>query len=282
MASRSLGWWLALALAAVSCQAPGRTGVRDPSVRPQPEAAPAARPTLRLVCNEWWPYAGREGADREGFAVDLVREALRRMGYGLDYRVRPWARCVLEMQTGETDGVLAAYPIEGRDWLRGSVPLGLGPNWVDEFLVLKRKGSRWRFSGPGSLASARVAVVEGHHYPAPIERRLYDGREGLVAVSGDDPTPRLVRLLAEDRVDAAVDGRLVLEAFLAEHPEWRKRVEPAGTLRWRPVFVQLRPDLPGAREILTRLDAALLEVYASPGFPGLLARYGLSPDDGAR
>lgn len=277
MPSWGLGFLLALALVAVGCQAPRRVGAA--SERPTPQGAPIAQPALRLVCNEWWPYSGKAGAQREGFAVDLVRAALKRLGYGLDYRVRPWARCVLEMQTGEADGVLAAYPVEGRGWIHGSVPLGLGPDWADEFLVLKRKGSAWKFAGPESLRNARLAVVEGYHYPEPIERRLYDGRDGLVVVSGDDPTPRLLSLLVEGRVDAAVDGRLVLEAHLSEHPELRKSLEPAGSLKWRSVYVQLRPDLPGARQVLARLDAALLEVYRSTEFAGLLARYGLHAGD---
>lgn len=258
-----------------SDQAPGRKPLGPQS---SAETSQAGTRTLILCCNEWWPYAGKAGAEREGFAVDLVRAALARMGYRLEYRTRPWARCVQEMRERRVDGVLAAYRIPGRDWLYGEVPLGLGPTGDVDFVVLRRKGTGWRYRGLESLRSAKLAVVEGYHYPEPIEGRLYRGRrEGLVVVSGEDPTVRLLRAVASGRVDATVENRAVLQAALAESPELRDRLEEAGSLPGWKVYVQLRPDLPGARGLLRELDRALLEVYRSPEFPRILSRYGLRP-----
>lgn len=236
--------------------------------------------TLVLVCNEWWPYTGPAGSDREGFAVDLVREALGRMGYRLEYRTRPWARCVKEMKEGRVDGVLAAYRVAGRDWLFGEVPLGLSPDGDSDFVVIRRRGSGWKFRGPDSLRTARLAVAEGYHYPEPIEGRLYRGdRRGLLVLSDEDPTLRMLQAVAAGRADALVENRAVVEAALARNPRLRDAVEEAGTLgSWR-VYVQLRPDLPGARRILRELDRSLRAIYRSSQFPRILARYGLQPKE---
>ncbi len=275
--------WPTICVLALGCSVAGRGGQTSaprpekPQFLERRDGRPAPH-TLVLACNEWWPYAGRAGGDREGFAVDLVRAALARIGCRLEYRTRPWARCVQEMREGKVDGVLAAYRVPGRDWLYGEVPLGLGPDGDVDFVVLKRKGSAWRYLGPESLRTARLAVVEGYHYPEPIEGRLYGAeRRGLVVVSGDDPTDRLLRALAAGRADAVVENRAVLQAALAASPELRGRLEEAGTLPGWKAYVQLRPDLPGARELLRELDRALLEVYRSPDFERILARYGLRP-----
>lgn len=275
--------WPAIGALALGCS--GASGGNRPAASrppgPQFQERPEPRGSQRslvLASNEWWPYAGRAGAEREGFAVDLVRAALARIGYRLDYRTRPWARCVQEMRERKVDGVLAAYRVPGRNWLCGEVPLGLGPEGGVDFAVLKRRGSSWRFRGPESLGSAKLAVVEGYHYPEPIEGRMYRSkREGLVVVSGDDPTARILRAVASGRVDAVVENRAVLQAALAESPELRDRLEEAGSLPGRKAYVQLRPDLPGARELLRELDRALLDVYRSPEFPRILKRYGLRP-----
>ncbi|MEJ5171847.1 MAG: transporter substrate-binding domain-containing protein, partial [Fimbriimonadales bacterium] len=128
--------------------APAETAARERNSRPKER-------TLRLACNEWPPYVLKAGSEREGFAVDLTREALRRMGWRLEFLNRPWARGVEEMRRGELDGLICAYRAPGRTWAFHDVPLGLGPEWSDEFVILKRKGSGWMYRAPEDLQSAR-------------------------------------------------------------------------------------------------------------------------------
>lgn len=233
--------------------------------------------TLRLGCNEWPPYVGAAGAPEEGFAVDLTREALRRMGWRLEFRSRPWARCLEEMRRGDLDGVLCAYYVPERQWHFGRVPLGLGPEWSDEFVVLRRRGSAWQYRSAGDLKTARLALVDGYAYPEPIAGRLRGNRAGLAMVTGDDPTPRLVELVARGRAEATVELRLSLEAVLSRRPDLKVKVEEVGTLQGWKVYVALRPDHPNAEAVMRELDRRLLEVYGSPEFPRMLARYGLKP-----
>jgi polar amino acid transport system substrate-binding protein len=240
-----------------------------------PPTAPVR--TLRLGCNEWQPYVGAAGAPEEGFAVDLTREALRRMGWKLDFRTRPWARCLDEMRRGALDGVLCAYYVPERRWHYSRVPLGLGPKWSDEFVILRRRGSAWRYRSPEDLKSARLTLVSGHAYPEPIAGRLRAGGSGLALVTGDDPTTRLLELVAMGRAEATVEQRLPLEAVLSSRPDLRSKVEEVGTLPgWR-VYVALRPDYPNAEAVMRELDRSLLEVYRSAEFGRILGRYGLRP-----
>lgn len=278
--------WVVFAVAAVAlgCARHGRAGTAERAA-PGPKAArsSAAEPatvvgrTLRLGCNEWQPYVGAAGAPEEGFAVDLTREALRRMGWKLDFRTRPWARCLEEMRRGTLDGVLCAYNVPERRWVFGRVPLGLGPEWSDEFVVLHRQGSAWRYRSPEDLKSARLALVSGYVYPEPIAGRLRAGGSGLALVTGDDPTTRLLELVAMGRAEATVEQRLPLEAVLSRRPDLRSKVEEVGTLPgWR-VYVALRPDYPNAEAVMRELDRRLLEVYRSAEFGRILGRYGLRP-----
>ncbi len=263
---------------------PERVRADSPAALERKRQAARALPqesTLRLGCNEWPPYVLGPGSLHEGFAVDLTREALKRMGWRLEFRNRPWARCLQEMPRGELDGVLCAYRAPGRDWPFGEVPLGLGPDWSGEFLILRRKGSAWRCQGPADLRSARLALVEGYAYPEPLASRLKAGDPGILLVTGDDPMTRLVEVVARGRAEGTVEQRLPLEAVLKRRPDLRDKVEEAGVLPgWR-VYVALRPDFPNAEAVLRELDRRLLEVYRSPRFRAILAPYGLEPSGGA-
>ncbi|MEJ5171846.1 MAG: transporter substrate-binding domain-containing protein [Fimbriimonadales bacterium] len=249
---------------------PGMAPKRAPSapVRPSPRK-------LVFAGNAWWPWTGQSESGLEGFTVDLVRAALRRMGYEMEYRVRPWARVVRELEAGQIDGTTCACSGPERPWRFTSVLVGLGPDWVSDVVVLRSKSSRWRWRGPDSLKEARMALVSDYHYPSPLKERLAQPDDRLVVVSGEDPAVRMLQLAAKGSVDAVADDRLVFENALHRHPELRSKVEEVGTLPACRLHAAFSPKRADGERLARELSRAMLEVYRSPEFPRILARYGL-------
>ena len=79
------------------------------------------------------------------------------------------------------------------------------------------------------------------------------------------------------RADATVEQRLPLEAVFRRDPGLASKVQEAGTLPGWKVYVALREDFPGAKELLEEFDRRLLECYRSRDFAKMLERYGLKP-----
>ena len=57
---------------------------------------------LRLAGNVWPPYTDR-GLPEQGLSVDLIRTALGRAGYRVEYREVPWERALLGLMNGRYD-----------------------------------------------------------------------------------------------------------------------------------------------------------------------------------
>ncbi|MFN3683885.1 MAG: substrate-binding periplasmic protein [Fimbriimonadaceae bacterium] len=276
-----------LVVLSIGCgkQAPQEGAEPQPPVaKPTESERLRSAPPRRLVFagNEWWPWTGKSVSGEEGFTVDLVRAALRRMGYEMEYRVRPWARVVRELEAGQIDGTTCACSGPERPWRFTRVLMGLGPEWVSDVVVLRSKASRWTWKGAESLRTARLALVGNYHYPSPLKERLARPDEKLVIVSGEDPAARMLQLAAKGSVDAVADDRLVFENALHRHPELRSKVEEVGTLPACRLHAAFSPRLPDGQRLARELDRALLEVYRSPEFPRILERYGLRPASGRR
>ncbi|MCX7799795.1 MAG: transporter substrate-binding domain-containing protein [Fimbriimonadales bacterium] len=247
--------------------------------RPLPNAQqPSSERRLLFAGNAWWPYTGESHDGRQGFTVDLVRAALRRMGFEMDYVVRPWSRVVRELEAGRIDGTTCACSGPERPWHFTRANVGLGPGWVSGVTVLRSKASRWRWRGPDSLRTARLALVANYHYPSPLRERLARPDRRLVVVTGEDPTRRLVALAAKGTVDAIADDRLVLQATLARMPAEAARLEEVGFLPACNLKAAFSPRLPDGARLARELDRAMREVYRSPEFPLILSRYGLRPE----
>ena len=269
-----------LAILSVGCGKPapgGGAGSQTPVAKPSRPAQRGEGAPRKLVFagNEWWPWTGKSASGEEGFTVDLVRAALRRMGYEMEYRIRPWARVVRELEAGQIDGTTCACSGPERPWRFTRVLVGLGPEWVSDVVVLRSRASRWRWTGPKSLETAKLALVSNYHYPSPLKERVEHPDDRLVLVSGEDPAVRMLRLAAKGSVDAVADDRLVFENALHRHPELRSKVEEVGALPACRLHAAFSPKRPDGERLARELDRAMLEVYRSPEFPRILARYGL-------
>lgn len=71
--------------------------------------------SLRVVSLEAPPFCFVEDGETKGFAVDVTREALRRMGERMEFSIKPWKRCLHMVREGQADAVLMAVKNPDRE-----------------------------------------------------------------------------------------------------------------------------------------------------------------------
>lgn len=76
---------------------------------------PLAAADLHLVTLEYPPFEYREGGEVRGVAVDIVREAFRRMGHTVSIKVLPWPRVLWMVERGAADGFFTTYRTPERE-----------------------------------------------------------------------------------------------------------------------------------------------------------------------
>ena len=69
---------------------------------------------LTIMTIELPPYAYKEGDQVAGFATDIVRLALNRMNIKYKVMIQPWARSLLDMQSGSIDGLFPMFKTNER------------------------------------------------------------------------------------------------------------------------------------------------------------------------
>ncbi|MCX7799796.1 MAG: transporter substrate-binding domain-containing protein [Fimbriimonadales bacterium] len=262
--------WATVPLLVAGC------GTSPPRLEPEGSAGLPPRPprTLLAVSDEWWPYVGPTGAEREGFVMDLVRRALEPQGYAVRLEIRPWTRCLLDAEQGRADLVLCAVPEEAPGLLFGAEPVG-----GTERGVYVRRGLRWSYQGVSSWRPLRLAVVEGYRYHPEFDAFLEEHRRRgrVLAVRGEKPLERLIAAVRTGRADAVLENAIVMRAHLQVHPKDAELLREAATLPGHAVYVAVSPKTPNARDVVAALDRGLAGLRRTGETDRLMRSYGVEP-----
>jgi len=126
---------------------------------------------LRLAGNVWPPYTDRS-LPGEGLSVELIRTALGRGGYQVEYIEVPWERALLGLRNGSYDMINGWPTVRRVDYTLSSRPfLSNRMRWV------QRRESNFRYDGLDSLVGHPIALSRGYMYSDELneDTRLQKG-----------------------------------------------------------------------------------------------------------
>ncbi|WP_260523661.1 ABC transporter substrate-binding protein [Pseudomonas sp. DNDY-54] len=121
-------------------------------------SASVSAEVLTMAADCWPPYTDRR-LPQDGLSVDLIRTALGRAGYEVQYVEVPWERAVLGLQRGKYDLINDWHTVRHEDYARYSRPfMSNRVRWI------KRRGDDIHYDGPESLRPYRIALSRGYAY----------------------------------------------------------------------------------------------------------------------
>ena len=154
------------------------------------------------------PYFMVQEGEVVGIDVDLVREAMERLGCGLSLKKLPWARALLELRDGRVDMLSGAYRTPEREqYAYYSNVVGL----VSPNILFIRRSDEARFDPVGLREllksdfrlGAQINVSYSDEYSALVQNPDYE--KNIQYVSRRES---LWKMLARNRVDGVVASRL--------------------------------------------------------------------------
>src|SRR3954451_13087863 len=113
---------------------------------------------LRLVSTAWPPFTNEPGQPR--FALDLVEEAFKRLGFSATTTIVEPARFAAAVLSDMYDGSAAAWKNPERERLL----LFSQPYLENRLVLIGRRGEDVSAAGLGALKGKRIALVEGYAY----------------------------------------------------------------------------------------------------------------------
>jgi len=239
-------------------------------VAPQP-----ARKVI-IAADPWCPHNCGAGSDREGYIVDIAREAFAMAGIEVEYINMSWARALQQARDGYIDGVVGALPGDAPDFIFPEEAAG-----HTEIALYTHPDSTWHYSGIDSLEGLNLLAINGYAYSPELDAyidRHRDDPEKVWILSGPAPLGRAIGLLGRHRSDVFPEDRFVMEWQLTQHSN-AVALRRAAVIHKSPVYIAFSPARSQSMELAERLSQGTKALRDSGRIKQILASYGLSWSD---
>jgi polar amino acid transport system substrate-binding protein len=184
----------------------------------------------------WAPHYGKD-LEQGGYTVEIIREALKRVGYELETVWLPWKRAQVEAARGDYDGLGASYYTEERATkFAYSDPIA-----ATEIVFFRRAEDDIRYSKLEDLKPYKIGTGFEYGYPEKFLKADY-----LQKVEAYELKTNITRLLHK-RVDLIIGSReAILFCLRQEYPDRIDSLEilgdPLETMSLYVLFSKNRPD----------------------------------------
>jgi len=231
-----------------------------------------AEDRLTVVADAWMPYNGDPGAKREGYAVEILRAIFEPRGWTVDYTVTPWNRAQEEVLSGQADVLIGALKNNTHDFIYPDQSLG------KTTMCFYTNRQDWQYSGPDSLKSVRTGFVKGYEYRDWFREMIKLSPKLFHSMHGDDAFPRLIQMLADNRIQALPGNQAVMDYYLKSH-DLQDNIFLAGCVKDevpRDLYFALSPANPiRAQLIANTIDKGIATMRKTGQLNYLLIKYGL-------
>ena len=215
---------------------------------------------LQLVSTAWSPFTNPPGQPR--FALDLVEEALERLGIIAHTVIVDEARLTPSLLSGEFDGSAALW----RDAERERVLIYSQPYLENRLVLVGRRGSDVSATALAELAGKRIALVAGYAYGEAVETTA-----GPIFVDSQSLEDSVAIVLSGE-ADYTLMDDLVIQYLVSNHAEEaRTRLAFGSTpLLTRSLHLAVQRSLPDAESIISRFNFVLSFLMADRSYHRLL------------
>lgn len=184
----------------------------------------------------WAPHYGKD-LEQGGYTVEIIREALKRVGYTLEIVWLPWKRAQVEAARGDYDGLGASYYNEERATkFAYSDPIA-----TIEVAFFKRAEDDIKYSKLEDLKPYKIGTGFGYGYPEKFVKADY-----LEKVEAYELKTNITRLLHK-RIDLIIGSRKAILFYLKQqYPDRINSLEilgaPLETLSLYVPFSKMKPN----------------------------------------
>ena len=218
---------------------------------------------VRLACNNFPPHKiERPGDDGlAGFDVDIVGEALKRVGWSTEVSFMPWKRALELAERGQYDGLCSCSHTKEREAkLLFSEELGA----VSVGLVARSEDAFAGVASVADLKGRKVVTVGGYN----LEAELVTAGAQVEATASDK---NALDMLVGGNVDLLYGYELTTKHFVASDP--RSSAIASREIRRNPYYFCLSRAMPGADAAMKGFNRSLKNMAADGSVQRILDHY---------
>ena len=158
---------------------------------------------LQLVTLEYPPYEYQEGQQVKGIAVDIIREAFRRLSQPIEIKILPWPRAISYIENGKADAIFTAFKNPHRETFADYSKEVLFPQTISLFV---RANSSIVYDGQlSSLQPYSVSVTNQVSYGQRFDTAVKEGV--LTKIKINNSGKQSAKMLLARRVDIWISNK---------------------------------------------------------------------------
>jgi polar amino acid transport system substrate-binding protein len=223
----------------------------------------AAEQSLRLACNNFPPHKIEHPGDDgfAGFDIDIIGEALKRIGWSTEISFMPWKRALELAERGQYDGLCSCSHTKEREAkLLFSDELGA----VSVGLFARSEAALAGVASVSDLNGRKVATVGGYN----LESELIAAGAEVEATASDK---NALDMLMGGNVDLFYGYELTTQHFIASDP--RLGAVAYKQMGRNPYYFCLSRAMPGVEAAMRNFNGSLSEMAKDGSTQRILDRY---------
>ena len=233
-------------------------------------AGSALAATLTVRADNWPPFNTDPKSAKPGYMIEVLKAIYEPQGIQVDYQVMPWNRSKDEVKKGTYDAIIGTDKLESPGLVFPKESFGKFVNcfWVSA-------NNSWRYSGVDSLKQIKLGVIDGYSYDEEINTYLAKAPQGkVIAATGDDALPKLIKMLQAGRIDALIEDSTVFAATLSANNIPAGQVVNAGrSIEARDLEIAFSPAKDSSKKYSEIFSTGIVELRKSGKLKQILDRY---------
>lgn len=237
---------------------------------------PEVQRTIAIAADPWCPHNCIAGSQREGYMIEIAREAFALAKLEVEYTNISWARALEHAGEGHIDAVVGAFISDAPHLVYPSEAIGYART-----ALFTSAGSDWTYRGIESLRRQTLVAINGYSYSSELDAYIkthLDNPERVWILSGPSPLDRAIELLEHNRSDVLPEDVAVMRWTL-EHLDKQDSLRMAGRLERMPVYIAFSDANPQSAELANLLSEGVRKLRKSGRLDEILARYNVSWSD---
>ncbi len=228
---------------------------------------------LEVAADEWCPFNCQPDAAMPGYVIEVLKAVF--VQEGVNYRVLPWKRVVLQTQKG-----ISAAAIGATQEIAAAENLQIGRESVgySSDCLYVAAGNTVKYQGKADDLNSlnRVGIALGYDYDDGFTEWLARvvNKPKVFFASGDQPAVSNLRKLTAGSLDGMIEAEAVMD-YLLLNARLAKPVVSAGCDTAIPIYVAFGPKGSAGDGLVERFDQGMVALRSSGRLAEILAKYGV-------
>lgn len=225
-----------------------------------------------IAADQWCPYNCVPNSDREGFQVEIVKEAFKPYGLNVIYKNMPYNRAIKLAEEGRIDGVFGTLKSESRYLVYPSQNVGYSVN-----VAVTQADNKWWYTALNKLDGKKILSIDGYSYGPKLDAYLKSGKAGSTqSMYGEDALQQALNVIAAGRADVFFEDKNVAYNAILEMGLVGK-VKIAGNITEpQPTYIAFSPLTDRQHDLVTKFDAGLQQLKKNGRLAAIYKKYNLS------